>query len=85
MSEDLQKQRVEKRHEGEEGLIKHLMELHKFYEPVQKGEKDAYDLEITKNMSPDDVAEKVIELIKSLDTQKVPKIAKNVTKMCSLI
>ena len=88
MSEALQKKRVEKRHgEEEEGLVQHLMELHKYFEPVQEGEKDAYDLEITEHMTPDDVAEKVIGLIKSLDAFKVLKVAKNdqkITKLCSL-
>ena len=89
MSEDLQRQRVEKRHEGEEKLIQYLNALHKYYEPVQKGEENAYDLEITDEMTADDVAEKVIELIENLNELKsnVPEISQNdkkATKFCNL-
>ena len=59
-----------------------LLFYHKYYESVQPGEKDAYDLEITSHMTKDDVVEKVMEIIKNLDKSEM---AQKSSTICNVI
>ena len=65
MTKEFQKQRLLKRHQpGDEEGLDFLLKLYELFEPAEDGEENAYNVSISKDMSPEDVIEKVIEIVK---------------------
>ena len=60
--------------------VDYLTSIHKCYESVLSDEKDAYELTITPDMDPDDVVQKVLDLIKNTKPSQHKK-----SKVCILI
>ena len=59
--------RIKARHGNEESSVnKMLLKAYDFYEPAAKGEPNAIDVTITSEMSPDDVVETILEMIKKI-------------------
>ena len=72
VSEETQKQRVSGRHaEDDPRVSEWLTSMQKGFEPVQADEKDAYELIITPEMGKDDIAQKVLDLIKDDPKEKM--------------
>ena len=83
VSKDTQQNRISRRHQDDKDeaqTVDYLTSIHKCYESVLSDEKDAYELTITPDMDPDDVVQKVLDLIKNTK----PSQHKN-SKVCILI
>ena len=83
VSKDTQQNRISRRHQNDKDeaeAVDYLTSIHKCYESVQPDEKDAYELTITPDMDPDDVVQKVLDLVKNTKPSK----QKN-SKVCLLI
>ena len=83
VSKETQQNRISRRHQDDKDeaqTVDYLTTIHKCYESVQPDEKDAYELIITPDMDPDDVVQKVLDLIKNTKPSK----HKN-SKVCILI
>ena len=65
IDEEALKTRLEIRH-GSDGndAVNWLMALHKFYEPAEKDEPNAFDIKLKPSLSPDDVIETILDKIK---------------------
>ena len=71
---ETQKQRVSGRHaEDDPRVSEWLTSMQKGFEPVQPDEKDAYELIITPEMGKDDIALKVLDLIKDDNKNELPE------------
>ena len=44
-------------------LVFHIQEIYKLCEPKAKNEQNAVDMKITPEMAPDDVVEKIMQMI----------------------
>ena len=66
MDRDGQTERIKARHggEGNEGMIEWVMSLFDKYEPAQGDEPNSFDVIIAANMTPNEVCDKVEELLK---------------------
>ena len=74
VSGETQKQRVSGRHaEDDPRVSEWLTSMQKGFEPVQPDEKDAYELIITPEMGKDDIALKVLDLIKDDNKNELPE------------
>ena len=83
VSKETQQNRISRRHQDDKDeaqTVDYLTSIHKCYESVLSDEKDAYELTITPDMDPDDVVQKVLDLIKNTK----PSQHKN-SKVCILI
>jgi len=63
MDMDDVRKRVEKRHEGDDSVNTLIAPIYKIFEPVGENEKNAVNITITSEMTPDDVLEKIINLV----------------------
>ena len=69
MTKDAQRKRIHARHgEGEEmkGLVDMMMKIGDIYEITADNEVNAVDVTITPDMTPEDVADAVIERVKRM-------------------
>ena len=74
VSGETQKQRVSGRHaEDDPRVSEWLTSMQKGFEPVQPDEKDAFELIITPEMGKDDIALKVLDLIKDDNKNELPE------------
>ena len=67
MTDETQRKRIKERHgegEGSEGVFEMLSKMHKLYEKPGDGEKNAYNVDITEDMTRKDVFNKVMETLK---------------------
>ena len=65
MTKEFQKQRLLQRHQpGDEEGLNFLLKLYELFEPAEDSEENAYNVSISKEMSPEDGIEKVIEILK---------------------
>ena len=67
MTDETQRKRIKERHgegEGSEGVFEMLSKMHKLYEKPGDGEKNAYNVDITEDMTRKDVFDKVMETLK---------------------
>ena len=67
LTENYTKKRILSRHgEAEpwaEGISKMALAFHKIHEKAEEDEENAYDIMIEENMTPDDVVDKVMDII----------------------
>ena len=68
ISEEAQRKRVEIRHKDQnqeqvQAYIDFLKGMYSSYEPAQSDEKNAFDIVVSPEMSPHDVAKKILELV----------------------
>ena len=66
LTEETQAIRVKERHgdgPGTEAISEMLAKMYKLYEGPGEGEKNTYNVDITENMSPKDVLNKVLEVL----------------------
>ena len=65
MTKEFQKQRLLQRHQpGDEEGLNFLLNLYELFEPAEDDEENAYNVSISKDMSPEEVIEKVFEIVK---------------------
>ena len=65
MTDETQRKRIKERHgEATDGVFEMLTKLHKLYEKPGDGEKNAYNVDITEDMTRKDVFNKVMETLK---------------------
>ena len=67
MSKEDQDKRVRGRHgdnEDASGVNDYLTELHKAYEPATEDESNALNIQVTPEMTPDDVIAKILDYLK---------------------
>ena len=65
MTKEFQKQRLLQRHQpGDEEGLDFLLKLYELFEPAEDGEENVYNVSISEEMSPEDVIEKVIGIVK---------------------
>ena len=65
MTDETQRKRIKERHgEAAEGVFDMLVKMHKLYEKPGDGEKNAYNVDITEDMTRKDVFNKVMETLK---------------------
>ena len=97
MDESTQRKRIEARHShGDESTeqtnIEYLTGIHKLYESCQPDENNAIDLMVEADMSVEDVAQKVLELVRieeeaKKEKEEVPKKASPAksTRVCNIL
>ena len=67
MTKEDQMARIKARHGDEESSVNEmLLNAYDLYEPATKEERNAIDVRITPKMSPDDVVDSIVELLKKL-------------------
>ena len=64
MSKEDQAARIKARHGDEESFAEHLSKMYDVYEPASSDEPNAIHCLVTKDMSKDDVVEKITRLLK---------------------
>jgi len=62
MTLEEQMERVRKRHAGDERMVEFAKAIYALSEPAGEEEANTIDLKVTLSMTPDDVAEKILEL-----------------------
>ena len=68
LTEENQLKRVRERHGEDCGkIVEKMNEFAKFYEGPGEGEKNTYNVDITENMAPKDVMNKVLEILDNID------------------
>lgn len=72
MTKETQLKRVTARHgkEGADAIIEFLSKIYNLYEGPGEGEKNTYNIDITAEMTREDVKQKVLELLASLEVKK---------------
>ena len=65
MAKEDQLARVKERHGDEQTAIDTLSRIYDLYEPATEDEPNAIHLLVTKDMSRDDVLEKILQLVKN--------------------
>ena len=66
MTHECQRKRLAQR-PGDTGLnLDFLNDMFRFYEPAGEDENNAFNVTVTEGMSPDDVIEKVQEIVRNL-------------------
>ena len=66
VTQETQEKRIKERHgdsDSAEGILGALKKMYKLYEGPGIGEKNTYNVDITEEMSPKDVLDKVIEIL----------------------
>ena len=69
IKKEFQKKRLLERHgEGKagEGIVKWLNDVHKYFEPVEEDEKNAFSINITEDVTPKDMMTKVLKILENL-------------------
>ena len=67
MTKDNQDKRLKRRHgdnEDAESLNDYLTNLHKIYEPATEDEPNSLDIQVTPEMTPEDVIAKILDSLK---------------------
>ena len=63
--EDVLRKRLEARHGDQKGIADHFVSFMKQYEPAEEDEAQAFNVDLTASMTPDDVVEIVLQKLKS--------------------
>ena len=74
MSRECQKKRVIARHAkdtGMDGLIAMMIKFAELYEPAGEDEEGAHNVEITEDMNREDVIQKILEIVDTLEEKKM--------------
>ena len=65
LKEDVLRKRLEARHGDQKGIADHFVSFMKQYEPAEEDEAQAFNVDLTASMTPDDVVEIVLQKLKS--------------------
>ena len=73
MSRECQKKRVTERHgeDANEDFMNMLIKFAAMYEPAGEDEENAYNVEITEDMSREDVIQKILDIVDKLEKGSV--------------
>ena len=73
MSRECQKKRVTERHgeDANEDFMNMLIKFAAMYEPAGEDEENAYNVEITEDMSREDVIQKILDIVDKLENGSV--------------
>ena len=65
LKEDVLRKRLEARHGDQKGIADHFVSFMKQYEPAEEDEAQAFNVDLTASMTPEDVVEIVLQKLKS--------------------
>ena len=63
MDMDNVRKRVQKRHADDDSVNTLIAPIYKIFEPMGQNEKNAVNITITSEMTPDDVLEKILNVV----------------------
>ena len=66
MSKEDQEARVKNRHGDEEGATDYLVNAYKLFEPAAQDEPNTLDVRISPEMTPEDVADRIVAMLKNI-------------------
>ena len=67
--------RIKERHGDDPGALEVLSKMFEFYEGPGEGEKNTFNIDITEDMSPKDVMDKVLEILDKNPAEEPPKVS----------
>ena len=65
LKEDVLRKRLEARHGDQKGIADHFVAFMKHYEPAEEDEAQAFNVDLTATMTPNDVVEMVLQKLKN--------------------
>ena len=69
LTKETQRKRIIARHGENEGAMEFLGNIYQFYEGPGDNEKNVYNINITENMTPDDVMNKALEILDNISNK----------------
>ena len=75
LTKENQIKRVKERHGDDPGALEFLAKMFDFYEGPGEGEKNTFNIDITEDMSPKDVMDKVLEILDKNPAGEPPKVS----------